>query len=173
MERRYDAGSRHIVEPPVVYTPVAIGGTGGTIIANQSVSITGRSVNNQNVAAQNSATGATGGTLGNNAANQGVSGSNPSKVGAASGSTSVPALQSVASPTGALSITLPTSGMYSIHSAPGQPYLIVTDPRLTSYTNFISSDYMLGQLNLNPASIEKRWATGCMSSRWCAIRLRN
>ncbi|MDN7900890.1 hemagglutinin repeat-containing protein [Burkholderia cepacia] len=149
-----------IVEPPVVHTPVAIGGTGGTIIANQSVSITGQSVNNQNVAAQNSATGATGGTLGNNSANQGVSGSTLNKVGAASGSTTVPALQSVASATGALSITLPTSGMYSIHSAPGQPYLIVTDPRLTSYTNFISSDYMLGALNLNPASIEKRLGDG-------------
>ncbi|WP_322026758.1 hemagglutinin repeat-containing protein [Burkholderia sp. BCC1977] len=149
-----------IVEPTVVHTPVAIGGTGGTIIANQSVSITGQSVNNQNVAAQNSATGATGGTLGNNSANQGVSGSTLNKVGAASGSTTVPALQSVASATGALSITLPTSGMYSIHSAPGQPYLVVTDPRLTSYTNFISSDYMLGQLNLNPASIEKRLGDG-------------
>ncbi|WP_423392498.1 hemagglutinin repeat-containing protein [Burkholderia sp. LMG 21824] len=149
-----------IVEPSVVYTPVAIGGTGGTIVANQSVSITGQSVNNQNVAAQNSATGATGGTLGSNSANQGVSGGNPSKVGAANGTTTVPALQSVASATGALSITLPTSGMYSIHDAPGQPYLIVTDPRLTSYTNFISSDYMLGQLNLNPASIEKRLGDG-------------
>ncbi|MBR8216272.1 hemagglutinin repeat-containing protein [Burkholderia vietnamiensis] len=149
-----------IVEPTVVHTPVAIGGTGGTIIANQSVSITGQSVNNQNVAAQNSSTGATGGTLGNNSANQGVSGSALNKVGAASGSTTVPALQSVASATGALSITLPTSGMYSIHSAPGQPYLVVTDPRLTSYTNFISSDYMLGQLNLNPASIEKRLGDG-------------
>ncbi len=149
-----------IVEPTVVHTPVAIGGTGGTIIANQSVSITGQSVNNQNVAAQNSATGATGGTLGSNSANQGVSGSTLNKVGAASGSTTVPALQSVATATGALSITLPTSGMYSIHSAPGQPYLIVTDPRLTSYTNFISSDYMLGQLNLNPASIEKRLGDG-------------
>ncbi|RQS46313.1 hemagglutinin repeat-containing protein [Burkholderia sp. Bp8990] len=149
-----------IVEPTVVHTPVAIGGTGGTIIANQSVSITGQSVNNQNVAAQSSVTGATGGTLGNNSANQGVSGSTLNKVGAASGSTTVPALQSVASATGALSITLPTSGMYSIHSAPGQPYLVVTDPRLTSYTNFISSDYMLGQLNLNPASIEKRLGDG-------------
>ncbi|WP_230939471.1 hemagglutinin repeat-containing protein [Burkholderia diffusa] len=149
-----------IVEPTVVHTPVAIGGTGGTIIANQSVSITGQSVNNQNVAAQNSSTGATGGTLGSNSANQGVSGSTLNKVGTASGSTTVPALQSVASATGALSITLPTSGMYSIHSAPGQPYLIVTDPRLTSYTNFISSDYMLGQLNLNPASIEKRLGDG-------------
>ncbi len=149
-----------IVEPTVVHTPVAIGGTGGTIIANQSVSITGQNVNNQNVAAQNSSTGATGGTLGNNSANQGVSGSTLNKVGAASGSTMVPALQSVASATGALSITLPTSGMYSIHAAPGQPYLVVTDPRLTSYTNFISSDYMLGQLNLNPASIEKRLGDG-------------
>ncbi|WP_414143814.1 beta strand repeat-containing protein, partial [Burkholderia stagnalis] len=145
-----------IVEPPVVHTPVAIGGTGGTIIANQSVSISAQSVNNQNVAAQNSATGATGGTLGNNSANQGVTGGNLTKVGAANGTTTVPALQSVASATGALSITLPTSGMYSVHPAPGLPYLIVTDPRLTSYTKFISSDYMLGQLNLNPASIEKR-----------------
>ncbi|WP_107310444.1 hemagglutinin repeat-containing protein [Burkholderia metallica] len=149
-----------IVEPPVVHTPVAIGGTGGTIIANQSVTIDAQSVNNQNVAAQNSATGATGGTLGNNSANQGMSGGNLTKVSAASGSTTVPALQSVASTTGALSITLPTSGMYSIHPAPGQPYLVVTDPRLTTYTNFISSDYMLGQLNLNPASIEKRLGDG-------------
>ncbi|RQQ43464.1 S-layer family protein, partial [Burkholderia stagnalis] len=149
-----------IVEPPVVHTPVAIGGTGGTIIANQSVSISAQSVNNQNVAAQNSATGATGGTLGNNSADQGVTGGNLTKVGAANGTTTVPALQSVASATGALSITLPTSGMYSVHPAPGQPYLIVTDPRLTSYTKFISSDYMLGQLNLNPASIEKRLGDG-------------
>ncbi|MGT0246465.1 hemagglutinin repeat-containing protein [Burkholderia pyrrocinia] len=149
-----------IVEPPVVHTPVAIGGTGGTIIANQSVTIDAQNVNNQNVAAQNSSTGATGGTLGNNSANQGVSGGTLNKVGAASGSTTVPALQSVASASGALSITLPTSGMYSVHPAPGQPYLIVTDPRLTSYTNFISSDYMLGQLNLNPASIEKRLGDG-------------
>jgi len=137
-----------IVEPTVVHTPIAIGGTGGTIIANQSVSINAQNVNNQNVAAQNSSTGATGGTLGSNAGNRGVSG------------TSVSAPQSAASATGALSITLPTSGMYSIHPAPGQPYLIVTDPRLTSHTKFISSDYMLGQLNLNPASIEKRLGDG-------------
>ncbi len=149
-----------VVEPSVVHMPIAIGGTGGTIIANQSVSIDAQNVNNQNVAAQNSATGATGGTLGNNAANQRVSGSNPSRVGAADGTTNVPALQSVASATGALSIALPTSGMYSIHPAPGQPYLIATDTRLTSYTNFISSDYMLGQLNLNPASIQKRLGDG-------------
>ncbi|WP_342611156.1 hemagglutinin repeat-containing protein [Burkholderia ambifaria] len=150
-----------IVQPSKVYTPVAIGGTGGTIIANASVIIDAKDVNNQNVAAQNSSTGATGGTLGNNSANGGVSGDKLTPVGAAGGS-SIPvgAQQSVANASGALPITLPTSGLYSIHDAPGQPYLIVTDPRLTSYTKFISSDYMLGQLNLNPASIEKRLGDG-------------
>ncbi|MGY6240299.1 two-partner secretion domain-containing protein (plasmid) [Burkholderia ambifaria] len=150
-----------IVQPSKVYTPVAIGGTGGTIIANASVIIDAKDVNNQNVAAQNSSTGATGGTLGNNSANGGVSGGKLTPVGAAGGS-SIPvgAQQSVANASGALPITLPTSGLYSIHDAPGQPYLIVTDPRLTSYTKFISSDYMLGQLNLNPASIEKRLGDG-------------
>ncbi|WP_244130213.1 hemagglutinin repeat-containing protein [Burkholderia sp. BCC0044] len=150
-----------IVQPSKVYTPVAIGGTGGTIIANQSVIIDAKDVNNQNVAAQNSSTGATGGTLGNNSANEGVSGGKLTPVGAAGGSsTPVGAQQSVANASGALPITVPTSGLYSIHDAPGQPYLIVTDPRLTSYTKFISSDYMLGQLNLNPASIEKRLGDG-------------
>ncbi|MGU7776425.1 filamentous hemagglutinin, partial [Burkholderia sp. MR1-5-21] len=123
-----------IAQPPVVHAPIAIGGTGGTIIANQSVSIDAQNVNNENVAAQNSATGATGGTLGNNAANQGVSGGNLTQVNTASGTTTVPALQSVASTTGELSITLPKSGMYSIHPVPDQAYLVVTDPRLTSYT---------------------------------------
>lgn len=150
-----------IVQPSKVYAPVAIGGTGGTIIANQSVIIDAKDVNNQNVAAQNSSTGATGGTLGNNSANEGVSGGKLTPVGAAGGqSTPIGAQQSVANASGALPITLPANGLYSIHDAPGQPYLVVTDPRLTSYTNFISSDYMLGQLNLNPASIEKRLGDG-------------
>ncbi|WP_080289733.1 hemagglutinin repeat-containing protein [Burkholderia cenocepacia] len=150
-----------IVQPSKVYAPVAIGGTGGTIIANQSVIIDAKDVNNQNVAAQNSSTDATGGTLGNNSANEGVSGGKLTPVGAAGGqSTPIGAQQSVANASGALPITLPANGLYSIHDAPGQPYLVVTDPRLTSYTNFISSDYMLGQLNLNPASIEKRLGDG-------------
>ncbi|EOH6073622.1 hemagglutinin repeat-containing protein [Burkholderia cenocepacia] len=150
-----------IVQPSKVYAPVGIGGTGGTIIANQSVIIDAKDVNNQNVAAQNSSTGATGGTLGNNSANEGVSGGKLTPVGAAGGqSTPIGAQQSVANASGALPITLPANGLYSIHDAPGQPYLVVTDPRLTSYTKFISSDYMLGQLNLNPASIEKRLGDG-------------
>jgi len=132
-----------IVQAPVVLSPVAIGGTGGTIIANNAVSISGASVNNTNVAAASSATGATGGTL-----------------GAGGTQRTVNAPQSVAGSNGALNITVPSSGLYSLHPAPGQPYLIVSDPRLTSYTKFISSDYMLGQLGLNPAAVQKRLGDG-------------
>nr|WP_310737856.1 hypothetical protein [Burkholderia cepacia] len=132
-----------IVQPSRVYTPVAIGNTGGTIVANQSIDIDAKDVNNRNVAVENSATGATGGTLGANQANGGVTGTGQSKVGPATGQKPVDAVQSVVNPTGVLpDLKLPTSGLYSINPAPGQPYLIVTDPRLTSYTNFISSDYI-------------------------------
>lgn len=62
-----------VVEAPVVLQPVAIGGTGGTIIANNAVQINATSLNNTNVAAASSATGATGGTLGANQASVGVS----------------------------------------------------------------------------------------------------
>ncbi|MCC8400284.1 hemagglutinin repeat-containing protein [Paraburkholderia sp. MMS20-SJTN17] len=133
-----------VVEPSVVLAPVAIGGTGGTIIANNAVQISATNVNNTNVAAADSATGATGGTLG---ANQLMTG------------TKVDAPQTVAN-NGALDIKLPTSGLYTYQAAPGAPYLVVTDPRLTSYTSFISSDYMLQQLGLNPQTVEKRLGDG-------------
>ncbi|WP_211697319.1 beta strand repeat-containing protein, partial [Paraburkholderia aspalathi] len=150
-----------VVEAPVVLQPVAIGGTGGTIIANNAVQINAANLNNTNVAAASSATGATGGTLGANQASSGVSTSGLQTVSTTNGhQAGVNAPQSVASSAGALSIALPTSGLYSFHTAPGQPYLIATDPRLTSYTRFISSDYMLGQLGLNPLAVEKRLGDG-------------
>ncbi|ORC51240.1 filamentous hemagglutinin [Burkholderia sp. A27] len=134
-----------VAEPSVVLAPVAIGGTGGTITAGKAVQINATNINNTNVAAANSATGATGGTLG---ANQILTGQK------------VNAPQTVASSTGALNIVLPKSGLYTYHTAPGAAYLIATDPRLTSYTKFISSDYMLGQLGLNPQTVEKRLGDG-------------
>ncbi|CAG4886004.1 hemagglutinin repeat-containing protein [Paraburkholderia saeva] len=134
-----------VVEPSIVLSPVAIGGTGGTIIANNSVQISATDINNTNVAAANSATGATGGTLGANGESTGIAGGTP---------------QSVIGSTGALSITLPSSGLYTFNTAPGASYLVVTDPRLTSYTSFISSDYMLGALGLDPSKIIKRLGDG-------------
>nr|WP_322786961.1 hemagglutinin repeat-containing protein [Paraburkholderia ginsengisoli] len=150
-----------VTEPSIVLAPVAIGGTGGTIIANNTVQISATDINNTNVATANSATGATGGTLGANGAVGGVTGGGAQTVNLATGQTqTINAPQSVAGPTGALKITLPTSGLYTYQTAPGASYLIVTDPRLTSYTSFISSDYMLKQLGLNPQSVEKRLGDG-------------
>jgi len=150
-----------VVEPSIVLSPVAIGGTGGTIIANNSVQISATDINNTNVAAANSATGATGGTLGANGTVGGITGSGAQTVNLATGQTqTINAPQSVAGPNGALSITLPSSGLYTFNTAPGASYLVVTDPRLASYASFISSDYMLGQLGLDPSKTIKRLGDG-------------
>ena len=58
------------------------------------------------------------------------------------------------------SVTLPTSGLYTIHPQPGQPYLVVTDPRFANYANFISSDYMLSRLSLDPQQMQMRLGDG-------------
>ncbi|WP_347879155.1 S-layer family protein [Caballeronia sp. BCC1704] len=55
---------------------------------------------------------------------------------------------------------MPTNGLYHYNTSPNAAYLIATDPRLTSYTSFISSDYMLKALNLDPQNIEKRLGDG-------------
>ncbi|MGA4089331.1 hemagglutinin repeat-containing protein [Ralstonia nicotianae] len=150
-----------VAQAPVVLQPVAIGGTGGTLIANNAVQINATNLNNTNVAATSSATGATGGTLGVNQSAAGVATSGQQTVGAASAQQpAVNAPQSVAGSNGALNISLPTSGLFSFRTAPGQPYLIATDPRLISYTKFISSDYMLSALNLNPQQVQKRLGDG-------------
>ncbi|MFD1560653.1 hemagglutinin repeat-containing protein [Paraburkholderia silviterrae] len=57
-------------------------------------------------------------------------------------------------------LKLPIKALYTYQTAPGTEYLIETNPRFTSYTKFISSDYMLGQLGLNPQDIEKRLGDG-------------
>ncbi len=150
-----------VAQAPAVLPPVAIGGTGGTLIANNAVQINATNLNNTNVAAASSSTGATGGTLGANQSAAGVAASGQQAVGAASAQQpAVNAPQSVAGSNGALNISLPTSGLFSLRTAPGQPYLIATDPRLTSYTKFISSDYMLSALNLNPQLVQKRLGDG-------------
>lgn len=55
-------------------------------------------------------------------------------------------------------LNVPTGGLYSTH--PGQQYLVVTDPRFTNYQNFVSSDYMLNRLVLDPQQIQKRLGDG-------------
>lgn len=52
------------------------------------------------------------------------------------------------------------NGLFSIKTAPGATYLVATDPRFTSHSKFISSDYMLDALGLNPQATEKRLGDG-------------
>ncbi|HEY3597681.1 MAG TPA: filamentous hemagglutinin, partial [Paraburkholderia sp.] len=62
-------------------------------------------------------------------------------------------------------LTLPVNGLYSLHSAPDASYLIATDPRFTQYSRFISSDYMLGQLGVDPQKTVKRLGDGLYEAK--------
>jgi filamentous hemagglutinin len=125
---------------------MATGTAGGTITSNQAVTITGGEIANAGVRASSVPTGA--------AAPAGLAA--PTLADAGSGT--------VRNVGGAraenLAVTLPTNGLYSINTAPDAAYLVVTDPRFTSYTKFISSDYMLGQLGLDPQAVAKRLGDG-------------
>ncbi|WP_191629260.1 S-layer family protein, partial [Pandoraea terrae] len=60
---------------------------------------------------------------------------------------------------------LPSIGLFAIVAAPAHPYLVVTDPRFTDYGNFVSSDYLLGLLGLDPARVDKRVGDGFYEAR--------
>nr|WP_313955568.1 hemagglutinin repeat-containing protein [Paraburkholderia sp. BCC1886] len=61
---------------------------------------------------------------------------------------------------GIANLTLPTNGLYTYSTEPEASYLVVTDPRFTQYSGFISSDYMLGQLGIDPQKTIKRLGDG-------------
>ncbi|SIT41615.1 Filamentous haemagglutinin family outer membrane protein (fragment) [Paraburkholderia piptadeniae] len=69
--------------------------------------------------------------------------------------------QTVGGTTGGIpNLKLPSNGLYKFNTAPNATYLVATDPRFTQYTNFVSSDYMLNQLGLDPSKVEKRVGDG-------------
>jgi filamentous hemagglutinin family protein len=55
---------------------------------------------------------------------------------------------------------IPSSRLYVVHSEPNAHYLVETDPRFTRYASFISSDYMLSRLGLDPDVAQKRLGDG-------------
>ncbi|MCD5361143.1 hemagglutinin repeat-containing protein [Chromobacterium aquaticum] len=55
---------------------------------------------------------------------------------------------------------LPNNQLFQQNPSPTAPYLIETDSRFTEYNNFVSSDYMLKQLNYDPAGVHKRLGDG-------------
>ncbi|MBX9296867.1 hemagglutinin repeat-containing protein, partial [Chromobacterium vaccinii] len=55
---------------------------------------------------------------------------------------------------------VPDNGLFHAKPAQQQPYLVETNPQFTQYNNFVSSDYLLKQLNYDPSKVEKRLGDG-------------
>ena len=52
--------------------------------------------------------------------------------------------------------TVPNTSLFSVNPNPVGSYVIETDPRFANYRNWLSSDYMLQQLQVDPALTQKR-----------------
>ncbi|MEN7530765.1 hemagglutinin repeat-containing protein [Cupriavidus sp. DL-D2] len=81
--------------------------------------------------------------------------------GAVSGATGQRPPQTLGTAKGGIpNLRLPSNGLYTFRTAPGDTYLVATDSRFTQYTRFISSDYMLDALGLDPQKTQKRLGDG-------------
>ena len=144
-----------IVQPMRILMPIALESTGGTINAHHAIAFDGARLVNSNAAADASSTGQTGHTPETDS----IGKPHPAFVP-----------QTAADASGPIPITLPGGltggGLYGIHPAPDHRYLIATDPALTQYANFISSDYMLAQLGVSPQATEKRLGDGFYETRY-------
>nr|WP_329606563.1 filamentous hemagglutinin N-terminal domain-containing protein [Paraburkholderia polaris] len=97
-----------------------------------------------------------------------VSGLSGNASGAKSGAASVSGGAGMVNPTIASAtaqnvlqnLTVPQGGLFSPATAPGSSWLVETNPAFTNQKTFISSDYYLQQLGLNPQTTEKRLGDG-------------
>ncbi|ANJ67316.1 hypothetical protein A9404_07895 [Halothiobacillus diazotrophicus] len=67
--------------------------------------------------------------------------------------------------TGAVNTTIPRNSLFHVTPDPSAGYLIATDSRFTDYRQWISSDYLLNQLKLDPATTQKRLGDGFYEQR--------
>ncbi len=80
--------------------------------------------------------------------------------------TEVPALapgasgQQLVVRTGGVNTTVPDNSLFKVSPNPTGGYLIETDPRFANYRTWLSSDYMLTQLAIDPAVTQKRLGDG-------------
>ena len=148
----------------VVHTNVSNGGNGSrsfdTIDANYvnaynptTITLDGIAVQQQNV---NAGSGNTVANHGSNAA------------GGATGAGQANAINEVYATnttdptmirTADVNTAIPNSSLFSVNPN-GNGYLIATDPRFTDASKWLSSDFMLKALNLDPANIHKRLGDG-------------
>ncbi|MDH4375659.1 MAG: hemagglutinin repeat-containing protein [Ramlibacter sp.] len=62
-------------------------------------------------------------------------------------------------------LRLPTSSLYRVLPDPSSHYLVETDPRFTDGRRWLGSDYLLGQLGLQPAAVVRRLGDGFYEQR--------
>ncbi|MBX3659687.1 MAG: filamentous hemagglutinin N-terminal domain-containing protein [Ramlibacter sp.] len=62
-------------------------------------------------------------------------------------------------------VRAPSNQLFRLNTQPGARYLVETDPAFTNYRNWVSSDYFLTQLNLDPERTLKRYGDGFAEQR--------
>ncbi|NOG31136.1 hypothetical protein HLB35_04000 [Halomonas sp. TBZ9] len=63
------------------------------------------------------------------------------------------------------SVLLPTSSLFTIDPGSNARYLVATDPEFTNHENWLSSDYLLNALEMDPTRIQKRLGDGYYEQR--------
>ena len=64
-----------------------------------------------------------------------------------------------------VNLSVPSTSLFRLNPNPAGGFLIETDPRFANYRNWLGSDYMLGQLALDPAVTQKRLGDGFYEQR--------
>lgn len=67
--------------------------------------------------------------------------------------------------TGGYSVSLPTSSLFKTNPSARTGFLIETDPKFASYRTWLSSDYMLDRLKIDPAQSQLRLGDGFYEQR--------
>ncbi|WP_221197079.1 hemagglutinin repeat-containing protein [Herbaspirillum sp. Sphag1AN] len=66
---------------------------------------------------------------------------------------------------------LPDNGFFKLHPQPDHHTLVETDPQFTNYKTFLSSDYLISRLALDPQTIQKRLGDGYYEQKLIADQL--
>ncbi|REG14319.1 two-partner secretion domain-containing protein, partial [Roseateles depolymerans] len=64
-----------------------------------------------------------------------------------------------------VSLSLPTNSLFKLRTDTSSGYLVETDPRYANYRNWLSSDYLLQALAVDPATVQKRLGDGFYEQR--------
>ena len=66
---------------------------------------------------------------------------------------------------GSVATAIPNNALFRQQTSPSSSYLVVTDPRFASKSNFLSSDYLLQRVGYDPAQVHKRLGDGYYEQR--------